>query len=125
MNTGNIKPDYTLLQRLSPEHVELQFEGVLNGQRVTWHAHIRTLKDYCQEQLHKSQQAQTDTCVQAQPFIDINIQNHVHQLTVALNLPAIDEPAIMRTIIMIRQYKRLQTGRHQYGEIATFNFASQ
>ena len=124
MKTGNPKPDYTLQQRFSPEHVALLFEGVLIGQPVTWHAHIRTLKDYCQEQLRNSQQAQPETSIQAQPFIEITIKNHVHQLMVALNLPVIDEPAIMRTIIMIRQYKRLQPGRHQYGDIATFTFDS-
>lgn len=113
---------YTLHQRRSPEHVEVQFSGTLLNQAVTWHAHIRTLRDYCLHVLYTPHESPLTTRIQAQPFIDIKIQNNTHHLTVALNLPVIDDAVILRTIIMIRQYKRLQTGRHQYGDIATFSF---
>lgn len=124
MKTGNPSPDYRLQHRYSPEHVEVQFEGLFMQKPVTWHAHIRTLGDYCLHELYKSQQPSAGNCIQAQPFIDIDIHDNIHRLTVALNIPVIDEAAILRTIIMIRQYKRLQAGRHQYGDIATFSFAS-
>jgi len=39
---------------------------------------------------------------------------------VVLDIPRIDEPAILRTIIMIRNYKRLYPGRHEFGEPRTF-----
>ena len=37
-------------------------------------------------------------------------------LKIGLNVPRIDTPVIRKTIIMIRQYKNLQPGRHEYGE---------
>lgn len=111
--------EYTLLQQHSAEHVELQFNGSLFNQPVVWQAHIRTLRDYCFYELAIPQQLDT---VHAQAFIDINTHNNQYSLLVALNIPVIDDAAILRTIIMIRQYKRLQPGRHQYGDIATFNF---
>jgi hypothetical protein len=37
-------------------------------------------------------------------------------LTVGLNLTAIDEPTIKKTLIMIRNFKRLKLGRHEWGE---------
>ena len=123
MKTENNNIAYKLLERHSADHVELQFNGTLQKRAVVWHAHIHTLRDYCLHELLMSQTGiQQPASIQAQPFIYINIQNNVHSLTAALNLPAIDEAAILRTIIMIRQYKRLQPGRHQYGDIATFRF---
>lgn len=122
MKSDNHNIDYTLLHRHSPEHVEVQFNGSFLNQTVCWHACIRTLRDYCLHVLYTPHESPLTTRIQAQPFIDIKIQNNTHHLTVALNLPVIDDAAILRTIIMIRQYKRLQSGRHQYGDIATFSF---
>jgi hypothetical protein len=126
MNMETRKPDleYKLLQRFSAEHVAIQFNGTLQNQAVVWHAHIHSLRDYCLQQTAHTQPyaAQKSICIDAQPFIDINIHNNTHALLVALNLPVIDDAAILRTIIMIRQYKRLKPGRHLYGDIATFHF---
>lgn len=120
------KPDieYTLQQRFSAAHVQLQFNGTLNNQAVVWQAHIRTLHDYCLNETAISQRHATQKIirVQAQSFIDITVHNNTHSLFVALNLPVIDDAAILRTIIMIRQYKRLTPGRHHYGDIVTFHF---
>jgi hypothetical protein len=113
MSVNNHDIQYTLLQRHSAEHVEISFSGTLLKQPVFWHAHIHTLSNYCIPALKSAGH------VQAQSFIDIQINNGIHQLTVALNLPEIDEAAILRTIIMIRQYKRLLPGRHLYGDMAT------
>ena len=37
-------------------------------------------------------------------------------LEVGLGLVAIDEPALKKTLIMIRNFKRLELGRHEWGE---------
>ena len=37
-------------------------------------------------------------------------------ITIGLNVPKLDAAVIEKTTIMIRNYKRLQTGRHEYGE---------
>jgi len=47
-------------------------------------------------------------------FIDIEIEGKVYKVTVALNLKQFDQAAVERTIIMVRKYKRLQLGRHEY-----------
>ena len=124
MKTDTHKIEYKLQQRHSADHVEVEFSGTLHNQPVTWHAHIRTLHDYCLHELTSSREHDSNTSgiIHIQPFIDISIENNIHRLTVALNLPVIDDAAILRTIIMIRQYKRLKPGRHQYGDIITFRF---
>lgn len=102
---------YHLIQRHSAEHVELEFTGTLQKLPVLWHAHIFTLKEYYRQQ----------QLVSSQAFIDVQVLGIKYVLTVAINLPIIDDAAIQRTIIMIRQYKRLQPGRHDYGDSARFN----
>lgn len=116
MATGHHDTRYTLLQRHSAEYVEINFRGTLLNQPVTWHAHIRTLRD---DSFHNMN---TSGPIQAQPYIDVGIRNGIHSITIALNLPVIDEAAILGTIIMVKQYKRLQSGRHHYGDMATFCF---
>lgn len=113
---------YRLVQRHSNEHVEIEFSGTLSGQTVIWHASIRTLHDYY---LSLARSTQTTGTIQAKQFIDIEEHATTPRLCVGLNLPVIDDAAILRTIIMIRQYKRLRPGRHEYGEPAIFQIATR
>ena len=54
------------------------------------------------------------------PFIDIKAgANGVYQFKVGLDLPSIDEPVIKKTIIMIRNYKRLVIGKIEFGTANT------
>ena len=54
----------------------------------------------------------------AQPYIEISVGvEGVHMLRVGLDLAEIDEPAIRKTIIMIRNYKRLELGRMAFGGV--------
>ena len=56
----------------------------------------------------------------AQPYIEISVGvEGVHMLRVGLDLAEIDEPAIRKTIIMIRNYKRLELGRMAFGSALT------
>ncbi len=43
-----------------------------------------------------------------------------HRLTVVLDLPSIDTPALRKTVIMLRRWKRLRPGRHEYGPTQHF-----
>ena len=118
MTTATQNMTYTLVQRHSADHVELKFSGTFLTQPIIWDAHIHTLHDYW---LHQ----QTATGIMlSQAFIDITVQQSAHTVIVALNLPKIDEAAILGTIIMVRQYKRLQTGRHCYGDMVTLSYDS-
>jgi hypothetical protein len=108
-----------VLHRHSDAHVEVEFSGTLSGRAVIWHAEIRTLRDDCsmQHQANPATQA-----IHAKQFIEIEDHARTPRLRVGLNLPCIDDAAILRTIIMIRQYKRLRPGRHEYGDTAIFKF---
>jgi hypothetical protein len=100
---------YSLLEPLTGDEAHFTFQGPFEGQTVTWDARLMTL----------ARVAPRGAAVPAdrpRPFIEIGAASPAGRaVTVALDLPRIDEPAILSTIIMIRQYKRLRRGRHEFG----------
>jgi len=97
---------FILESEIPAEKVYLQFEGVLEGVAVVWHACVQTVKEYSKNSLVDEDPKQ---------FINIEKKDGLYKLEVALNIKQIDQPALERTIIMIRKYKRLSVGYHEYG----------
>lgn len=97
---------YLLATNLPATKVELQFEGKLEAEPVAWNARIWTIDEF--SKLHRVTEDPNQ-------FIDIKIVAGAHLLEVGLNIAQIDQAAIERTIIMVRNYKRLRPGRHEYG----------
>ncbi|MCW8935886.1 MAG: hypothetical protein OQK98_14275 [Gammaproteobacteria bacterium] len=97
---------FILESAVPDDKVYLKFEGVLNGEVVIWHACVQTIKAYS-----------VNNPVDDDPkqFINVAIVDGLHKLDVALNIKQIDLPALERTIIMVRKYKRLTLGYHEYG----------
>lgn len=106
---------YTLLESIRPERVRFAFTGPFHGRRIVWNATLFTLAHY-----HDTQLASAEP-IMRRPFIEIGDATAVGRIiTVALDIPAIDAPTLLRTVIMIRQYRRLRAGRHEFGEPRTF-----
>lgn len=99
---------YTLIQKFSNKHCHITFKSQFKGETVTWDTHFFTLMGYKEEQnIHDSNLKQ---------FIDINpINLNNMTLTVVLNIKEINTPNIQKMMIMIKQYKNLSIGRHEYG----------
>ena len=99
---------YTLIQQYNEQHIHLKFDGPFQDQIVVWDTHFYTLNGYKSENDHQ------DTI--KKQFIDIKPSNSNHmQLTVALKIEEISLSNIQKMIIMIKQYKGLSIGRHEYG----------
>lgn len=99
---------YTLIQQFSTQHVHLKFNAPFQGEMVTWDTHFSTLNDYKVKKKITSQNLKQ--------FIEIEpIDSQNMKLTVSLNLSEITKPNIIKMIIMIKQYKNLSLGRHEYG----------
>lgn len=91
---------YTLLEPLHPDRARFVFTGPFQGGETDWDTTLTRLPD-----------------PGASPFIDIGgAGHHGRLLHVALAIPVVDVPALLRVIIMIRQYRRLRPGRHVFGE---------
>jgi len=96
---------FLLFTDLPAEKVFLQFEGKLENIPVVWNACIRTVEEYSREHPVSDDPHQ---------FIDIKVENEVYNLEIALNIKQINQAVIEGTIIMIRKYKNLRPGCHEY-----------
>lgn len=100
------KQEYLLESDVPASRVYLKFTGMFHGEPVVWNACIRTIDEYSQHH---------EVAKDPLQFIEIDVDNGVHFLQVGLNVEVIDKPTIERTILMIRRYRRLYQGRHEYG----------
>lgn len=99
--------DYLCSTALPSPYASVAFIGSLQGAWVRWDMQLASL-DYLRWQ---AASAEAYPC----PFIEISEGcDGIFPLTVGLNLQQIDEPAIKKTIIMIRNYKRLAIGRLEF-----------
>ena len=107
--------EFNLLGALTASHAHFSFVGQFQNEEITWDATLLTLERYHAEQPHSSQ------AVQRSPFLEVGAQTiSGRALRVVLDVAQIDEPTILRSIIMIRQYKRLHVGRHEFGVARVF-----
>ncbi|MFO8024869.1 hypothetical protein [Thiohalophilus sp.] len=109
---------YLALSPIDLPRVRLRFPGQFKGQEIIWDADIRTLH-YEYEQARAESR---DTTKGFRQYIDIcPAQGERVPIIVALNVPQFDEPAILKTLIMIHNYKRLRLGRHEFGPPVYFS----
>lgn len=100
-------PDFNCHTTLPAKMVTVTFRGLFQGRTVTWEMSLGTLEHFRTIAAH----AEEHRC----PFIEISEGlGECHQLKVGLELELIDEPVIRKTIIMIRNYKRLATGKLEF-----------
>lgn len=106
--------DYTDVEPPHTDHVHVRFTGPFQGRQIIWDTRIVTL-EYVSREL-QSGQSRGDRPVLRQ-FIEVgSAANGTRMLRIGLNVERIDEPVILKAIIMIRQYKLLREGCHEYGQ---------
>jgi len=92
--------------------VQLRFAGPFAQKIIIWDAEIATLAYYFTAQQGHGTERGT-----LRPFIEVGSSSkRGRHLQIGLNVTTIDDATIRKAMIMIRQYKRLQAGRHEYGE---------
>ena len=109
--------DYLLIHRASDQNVNVKFHGYFQQRPVVWDAVIRTMSDYYESEFKKL----SSDAVTIKQLIDIRKEDDGFKIELVLNLKRIDASAIQKSIIMVRNYKRLSLGRHEYGEDCTFS----
>lgn len=109
---------YEALSPINQPQVHIRFAGVFEGNAVIWDARLHTLRhEYEQSLLQQTPAPET-----LRQYIHIHAaQGELLPITVALNVPLFDEPAILKTLIMIHNYKRLRFGRHEFGQPVSFS----
>jgi hypothetical protein len=107
--------DYIELAPAQDGEVRIRFSGPFQGRPVVWDASIVTLeREYRLGQAANPAARSTGL----RPFIEVGPdRNGIRTIRIGLDVARIDEPVILKSIIMIRQYKRLHEGRHEHGEV--------
>jgi hypothetical protein len=99
---------YTIIKKFNAHCIHIKFDGLFQGKTVTWNTHFFTLQGYIDQKNIKNKELKQ--------FIDIQpIETGVMKLEIALNISEINNPSIQKMMIMIKQYKNLSIGRHEYG----------
>ena len=99
---------YTLIQQFNDQRAHLTFTGPFLGKTVTWDTDFYTLDEF------KSHEKIANNCKKG--LIEIQpLKDDIMKLTVALNITKVNKPNIEKMMIMIKQYRNLSVGRHEYG----------
>lgn len=100
-----------LLDAPGAEQLRVRFSGPFEGREVRWDARLVTLEAWRRD--HPAEPVR-------QNFITIGEESAQGiAITVGMNLERIDLPTLRKTMLMIRQYKRLARGRHDYGPVVS------
>lgn len=96
--------EYIAHSILGGTQAQIEFSGQFEGQPTIWNATVSALK------------AEPDS--QEPQYIDVKQPNHSNSLSlnveIGLQVSRIDEPTVLMAIKMIRQYKNLRRGRHEF-----------
>ncbi|NNF96267.1 MAG: hypothetical protein HKM94_05000 [Halobacteria archaeon] len=113
--------NYTALSPLGGQTAHIQFRGPYHGEEVLWDTHLITLQETYRQGIAAGKYLEKDTISLSQ-FIEINEKDTAEfELIVGIDVPTIDVPTVLKTIIMIHNYKRLRPGRHEYGPSRQFS----
>lgn len=105
--------DYVHVEPPQPGCAHIRFTGQFEGRTTLWDATVMTLAHYrelaCADSTHRV----------LRQFIEVGPERQqLRSILVGLNVAQIDTPVLLKTIIMVRKYKRLGRGRHEYGDAA-------
>lgn len=107
LQANDIAAQAELLEPPGSISLRLRFSGPFQGKIVIWDATFISLA---------TRHAGENPDDLRRNFIDIGDHTaHGIAMTVGLNVPCFDLPTIRKTMLMVRQYKRLARGRHEFG----------
>ncbi len=95
---------YQLLEPLTPARARIRFEGPFEARTRAWDAVVLAL-------------GALPANGERRAYLDIGADGpDGTPMEIGLDVAALDEAVILRTIIMVRQYRRLRRGRMAFGE---------
>lgn len=113
--------NFKALSPLGGQTAHIQFKGPFQGEEVLWDTHLITLQEIYRQGIATGKFLAKDRISLSQ-FIEINEKDTAKvALTIGVDVPVIDTPTVLKTIIMIHNYKRLRYGRLEYGPSRQFS----
>lgn len=99
-------PPYRPCGPQGPDCAEVCFPGTFEGAPVHWHARIVTLRALARDRPGAARR----------PYLQVgDVTDGRARIEVGLNVEHLDPPTILKAVIMVRQYKGLRRGRHEFG----------
>lgn len=96
-------PTYTVVSHRQPQRAHIRFDGRFEGRPVVWDAEIIALR--------------SPNAPSAAPYLEVGAPNtHGRRLCIGLDVATLDPPTLLKTVILVRNYKRLRRGRVLFGE---------
>jgi len=95
--------EFTALTALDQNQVQVEFQGIFNGQAVVWHATVSCLNPVGGVKKNK------------QSFSISHDKGIHYKIDIELDVKIIDEATVFKTMLMIHNYKRINIGRHEFG----------
>jgi hypothetical protein len=103
---------YVLLGEPQDTRVRVRFSGRFESAEVVWDCEFVTL----QYERHCRAGAPRGEVDSLRSFMDIGAPGAQGvPVRVGLDIARIDRPAILKMMVMMRNYKRLRRGRHEFG----------
>ncbi|RMG29001.1 MAG: hypothetical protein D6721_07210 [Gammaproteobacteria bacterium] len=87
------------LRSLTPSRAVFRFTGPFEGREVRWEARLRRLAPDSRAPQYLEVGRPEAGCV---------------PIEIGLRIPRVDRAAVLKTVIMVRNYRRLRTGRHEW-----------
>jgi hypothetical protein len=114
------QPPYQLTAPLNQDEAHFYFVGPFEGREIIWDAQLMTLDHYVELGCESGRYRQGET-LHLQQFIEIS-DEAIEPLPILIvhDIPYVDAGRVLKTVIMIRNYKRLHRGHHPYGENHSF-----
>jgi hypothetical protein len=99
-----------------PGRARIRFAGTFQGDPVIWDATIYTLTRWRRDSDQRGGQPTPGDGRAPRAFIEVGpAAGSLRTITVGLPVDEVDEPVLHKTVIMVRGYKRLTAGRHEFG----------
>lgn len=93
--------DFAAVTELDGPAARIRFIGRFQDEEVVWDAQLIALAPLDPD---------------APQFLEIGAPDAQGvPIRIGLNVPRIDRPTVMKTLIMVRNYKLLRAGRHEFG----------
>lgn len=103
--------DYVCSDELPAAAASVQFLGIFHGRHVAWKMTLFALDG------PRGDAGASSPSGSSRHFMEVAAApDGAFALAVGLHVFAIDEPTIRKTLVMVRNFKRLELGRHEWGE---------
>jgi len=111
---------FELVWRTDEHCACIRFPARYRGQPVSWTVTVMSLRHYFEHYVRRGLAPDIDHAT-VHPFIEVESEpSDEMNARVALGVARVDEPTLRKVVIMMRQYKRLRAGRHEFNPPARF-----